>query len=702
MNELWNNGGDTLVYLHNNPAGPGASFRVDSECFASSRKLVKAAHGQTHTLAQSRQASREFRDQSVADQPMPGQSFAERTGLVPGQTLFPPNGRRVSMDRGSQVSSDRSAQNAEYLTDPPKKDIHLCLPQPLSVDPKNGPVAANSDDQELLVTVRNLFAFLTGQPLLATARRPTLYFILMHMSSVLSRYEFTNYDGSSMGEEATSRFEQYLNQFRIADVRTSREQTVEAILIGERMKCWDLYNEGFVHAVGKYAEIAAYKSTKTAQISELTRKRLERSNLFLSTRLRNVRDRLEDFDFPGMWAGLANSTSSSESKTIHFKAWKAAFQGMRKHVMDYYKHKYGHWPPKAKSKKNNFEESGLNRLLLKSVYQDLCDLYDALADRSNLTTRHVELPPEEEDPSESLQRALRRLLGEYDQSIPPIQPPIPFDVPWIPSLTSTRRGFDQLDQRKQKKESLKKLKDSEINTALMQSYNRELMKPTPFLEAFFAYERRLAQNKCIEEIADQRIGQWLFMYAVIQALPLVVIDAPGLKYTEGVEYFLSEFAKESPPWLPQSRQQRTTWRIPGSDTMVDMPAASVEHSLDAIYQRSHCWTVAREWAGPDAAAATTATQYDIPEEELLPPVIPSVGHSRNNSAGGSPDRNNRLSQGSFADRRLSMGVGLEQLPLPSGVSPSGSRPTSVYDPSKNFNSILGLQDGQGKDGKKKK
>ena len=372
--------------------------------------------------------------------------------------------------------------------------------------------------------------------------------------------------------------------------------------------------------------------------------------------------------------------------------------------MDYYKHKYGHWPPKAKSKKNNFEESGLNRLLLKSVYQDLCDLYDALADRSNLTTRHVELPPEEEDPSETLQRALRRLLGEYDQSIPPIQPPIPFDVPWIPSLTSTRRGFDQLDQRKQKKESLKKLKDSEINTALMQSYNRELMKPTPFLEAFFAYERRLAQNRCIEEIADQRIGQWLFMYAVIQALPLVVIDAPGLKYTEGVEYFLSEFAKESPPWLPQSRQQRTTWRIPGSDTMVDMPAASVEHSLDAIYQRSHCWTVAREWAGPDAAAATTATQYDIPEEELLPPVIPSVGHSRNNSAsaGGSPDRSNRLSQSSFADRRLSMGVGLEQLPLPSGVSPSGSRPTSVYDPSKSFNSILGLQDGQLKDGKKKK
>lgn len=631
-------------------------------------------------------------------------SFAERAGF-PGH-LSLPGSRRVSADRGRQLSADRSTSSGqpEFFADPPERDIHLCLPQPLSIDPSTGSIAPNSDDQEVLVTVRNLFAFLTGLPLLATTRRPTLFSILMHMSNILTRYEFTNYDGSSLGEEATSRFEQYLNQFNIGDVRTSREQTIEAILLGERMKCWDLYNEGFVHAVGKYADISNYKSLKTGQISELSRKRLERSHMFLSTRLRNVRDKLQDFEFPGIFAGFANSTSTSESKTIHFKTWRVAFQGMRKHVLDYYKHKYGHWPPKARSKKNNFEESGLNRLLLRSVYQDLCDLYDVLADRSNLTTRHVETAMEEEDPSESLQRALRRILGEYDRSTPPIQPPIPFDVPWVPSLSSTRRDFNQLDPRKQKKECLKKLKDSEINTALMQSYNRDLMKPTPFLEAFFAYERRLAANKCMEEIADQRIGQWLFMYAVIQALPLVVIDAPGLKYTEGVEYFLSEFSKESPPWLSQtSRPQRTTWRIPGSDTMVDMPAASVEHSLDAIYQRSHCWTVARIWAGPEAAAATTAPQYSLAEDELLPPVMPSVGqHSRSNS-GGSPDRK-RLSSSSYADRRLSMGVTLEHLPLPSGVSPTQSRPTSVYDPSKSFNSILGLGDGQadGKGGKKKK
>ncbi len=51
-----------------------------------------------------------------------------------------------------------------------------------------------------------------------------------------------------------------------------------------------------------------------------------------------------------------------------------------------------------------------------------------------------------------------------------------------------------------------------------------------------------------------------------------------------------------------------------------------------------------------------------------------------------------------------MALGLEQLPLPAGVSPTGSRPTSTYDPTMSFDKILaaGVDGGAGgKKGKKK-
>ena len=679
--DLWDEEGDTLVYLHNRSSGAGASFRVDSASFASSRKLVQAAHGDTHIVTgHSRQSSLQHRDIDERQH----RSFAEH---AQGLTATGPTSPPASWQGSNRSSSIGARSYNDYFDESPRKrDIHLCLPQPLQADHTTVQTQVTGEDVETLVTVRNLFAFLLGRPLVATARRPSMFTIFMHMAEILHRYAFTNFDGSTVGEEAASSFSRYIEDFRLADVRSSREKTIEAIILGERTKSWNLYNEGFVHAVGKYDDIVAFKSPKLYQISEVTRKRLERGSLFLSTRLRNVHGRLDDFDFPSLFAGIANSTTSSESKVIRFKAWKNSFLSMRKHVIGVYKQRYGAWPPKARSKKNEFGESGLNRVLLRQVYQDFCDLYDVLVDRTSFTTRHVEIPSEDEpdEPHELSPRALRRILSEYDRSTPPVQPPIPFDTPLLPSLSSTRRGFDTLDPRKQKKESTKKLRDSEINTALMQSYNRESMKSTSFLTEFFAYERKSAHGRSIEELADLRNGQWIFLYAVIQSLPLLVIDAPDLRYTDGVEYFLSEFSKESPPWMRQDHRQMTTWRIPGSDTMVDMPAASVEHSNDAIYQRSHCWQVAQQWAAPTAIVAVTSGS-GVPEGELLSPVAPSVAES----PAGSRSPSKRLS---------SMPLGLEQLPLPSGVglSPGGSRPTSMYDPSKSFDAILGLQYDQNK------
>ena len=517
------------------------------------------------------------------------QSFMERTQhLTLNAPNLSPTERPESSTQGSVKGSRSISDYFEEL--PIRRDIHLCLPLPLQVDLADATSLPSSEDVETLVTMRNVIAFLACQPLVATLKQSSMFIIFLKIADVMQRYDFTNLDGSTLGEEVAGNFARFVQEFGLADVRSSREKTIEALILGERMKSWDLYNEGFVHAVGRYDDINGLRSPKFRLIADLTRKKLERANLDLYTRVRNVETRLQDFDFPSLFAGIANSSTSSESKIIRFKDWKSAYMSMRRHIMSLYKHQYGAWPPKAKSKKNDFEESGLNRLLLRELYKDFSDLYDILVDRTSLTTRTADIPSHDpDDPQEPVPRALRRILDEYDRSTPPVQPPVPFDTPRLPSLFNTRRGFDTLDLKKQKKESVKRLRDDEINKALMQSYNRESMKATPFLEAFMAYERRTAHGKSIEEIADLRYGQWIFMYAVIQALPLVIVDAPGVRWTKGVEYFLCEVPKGSPPWVRESASQKqSVYRIAGGSAMVTLPADVVEHSVDGIYRRSHC------------------------------------------------------------------------------------------------------------------
>ena len=643
---------------------------MDSSTFASSRKLVQAAHGGAQDLR--RQQSSDWQQHS----------FVERVQHLTVNAPASPPVSRPGSSHGSSSKGSRSV--SDFLDEPTRRmDIHLCLPMPLQADLSNPQARPTSEDIETLISIRNVFAFLLGQPLVATKTASSMFTICLKIADVMQRYEFTNLDGSTLGEDAASSFARCIQEFGLADVRASREKTIEAIVLGERMRSWELYNEGFVHAVGKYDEIVKMKSPKFYLIADVTRKRLERAHLDLLARLRNIQTRLDDFDFPSLFAGFANSTTSSESKVIRFKEWKNSYMSMRRHVMNSYRHRYGAWPPKAKSKKNVFEESGLNRLLLQEVYRDLSDLYDILVDRSALTTRSMELrsPDGQEDSQGPTPRALRRILDEYDLSTAPVQPPVPFDVPRVPSLSTTRRGFDALDPKRQKKETMKKLGDDEINNALMQSYNRDSVKSTPFLESFMAYERRSAHGKSIEDIADLRHGQWIFMYAVLQSLPLLVVDAPGVKWSKGVEYFLCEVPRGSAPWITsESSSLKQSWYgIAGGSGMVSLPADVVEHGVDGIYRRSHCWQAAEKWAGYSEIAKIP--QPGLPFDKLLPPTMPSQPGSR----AGSPE-----------PRRASMTLGLEQLPLPPGVAPSGARPLSMHDPSKTFGAILAQRDGVGK------
>ncbi|KAL6705635.1 hypothetical protein ACN47E_006582 [Coniothyrium glycines] len=669
--ELWDDAGDTLVYLFPRTSNKGPSFRIDSSVYAASQLLTRLVHGTLYSDAPFELADR-------ASRPVSSEPYAQQS-------------RTASPDQ-SQIGSSDGSKGSRALSDAVDDDYtekHLYMPIALSSDNAFTPQEPqlNTKDTDTLVSYRNFFAFLIGQSLVATDRHSEIFDVFLRIADILSHYAFSNVDGSTFGEVAASSFECYVDELALADVRHSREKTIEAIVLGEKLRSLSVYTEGFVHAAGKFDSIKAIESPKFDMVSPKTATRLARASMDLDNREAIINGKLKDFEFPNIFSGIMNSAMSSEGKLVSFKKWKAAFMSTKSFIMDYYKTKYGSWLPKAKSKKNNLTVNGLNRLVLLDIYRDMAGLYDLFVDRKNLTIRTADgfLTEQEGDDIESVvHRALRKVLSEYDRSTPPVQPPIPFDLPLYPSLGS-RTG----DPKKDSKARSKKLNKDEIAKLLKQSHNPDAEQQTPFLEAFRQFEFRQATGANLDDLWDLRTGQWLFIYAVIQSLPMLVIDAPGVRFTEGVEYFLCEVPRSGVPWAREdtTTARRTWFGVAGGAQVVSLPTDIVEHGVEGVFRRSHCWKRAQQWAADDTLLNVAMQEMNATATPLPPPpglLDPTGAGARSRSHSPSGDRR----------RESVMNLGLEALPLPPGVAPPSAnspllRPVSSSDPSKTFDAILG-------------
>ncbi|ORY13864.1 hypothetical protein BCR34DRAFT_561477 [Clohesyomyces aquaticus] len=691
VTELWDEQGDTFIYLFPRTSGKGPSFRLDSSIYGASQYLTRLAHG--HLYSESAHPNTQLPDRTL-----------RRTSAA----NFPTS-RNASPDPSVPESSSDGSKGSRTMNDAVEDDhseTHLFLPIALSID--NSPVGAGggeprltSKDVETLIGYRNFFAFLIGQSLVATEKNAGMFEIFLRMADILQHFQFSNVDGSTFGEVAASSFDAYVDELNLADVRASREKTIEAIVIGERMRCMSLYTEGFVHGVGKFDELKALDHPKMQLISHKTLNRMGRASMDLDSRVQNINVKLKDFDFPALFSGLMNSDTSDERKVIRFKNWRQAFMEMRTFTHNYYKSKYGSWLPKARSKKNSLTTNGLNRLVLRDLYEDMSCLYDLLVDRTNLTTRTADGFTSEDAGSDFesvVCRALRRVMSEYDRSTPPVQPPIPFDLPLYPTLGGLKMDYPSGDYKKDAKARSKKIKGDDMVALIRPSHNADSEKQLHFLEAFRQFELKHGNGKTVEELIELRTGQWLFLYAVLQSLPMLVVDAPGVRFTDGVEYFLCEPPKSGVPWTREDTNQARTWfGVAGGSQVVNLPAHIVEHGVEGIYRRSHCWKMADLWSQNDAML--NAAVHETMDSAPLPPPPNFLGPdaARDPSRSNSPDRR----------RESVMNLGLEALPLPAGVAPinpmAPPRPVSSNDPSKTFDAILGSNDiPQQKPGKKKK
>lgn len=709
MPELWNSeDGNCLVYLFPRTSGKAASFKVDSSVFGSSPTLTKLAFGDIY--------SNEGLAAGGDRRQIPLDGRAAQLSLNDPST--PPLTPKRGLANSSSTSSRDSRGRFSNFSD--SQETHLYMPIRLSSDgavqTPETPDSKESDgshyeDLQTLVDYRNFFAFLCGQSLVATERRSSFFGIFMTIAGILKSFQFTNVDGSTYGEAANSSFEAYVEELGLADVRASREKTIEGIVLGERLKSVSLYNEAFTHAAGKHQDLLALKSPKLNMISPVTQNRLTRAAMDLDKRVASIREIMTDFDFPFLFSGIMSSKTSIERKEgVRFDAWKEHFLGMRKFMLGLLKQRYGDWPPKASSKKNSLETSGLNRVVLREVYRDLSSLYDLLVDRHDLTSRTIDGINLGEERDVPVVRGLRAVLSEYDRSTPPVKPPMPFDLPKFPTLKTTRSDFGN-DAKKDTKALHKKVKDDEIQEILQASWNNDAPR-TPFVDAFREMEKRAAHGCNILEIEDLRIGQWIFMYVILQALPMLAVDAPGLKWTKAVEYFLCEAPRSGVPWADPNAAgagagKRTWFSVGGGGgQVVSLPSDLVEHGVEGIYRRSHCWVMAERWceANPILSSALQMQQNagGAEHDELGLPAPPS-----GNDLLRPDSRNSNRS----SKRYSSLGLGLEALPLPNGVNPGGGAPSSherprtpahLVDASKTFDSILGNNANPAGKGKKKK
>ncbi|KAI1814606.1 hypothetical protein GGS20DRAFT_547656 [Poronia punctata] len=652
--ELWNESGDVLVYLDAKGSGGSPSFKVPA--FTINNSLV-------------------FADLIEAEMTSPSSTGRERARSFTGRDNL------SVLDATRRVQSPPLAPPAyEHLGD---ADTRLYLPVSMS-----SPGQRCEADMERLVSIRNMFAFLTGQPLVATKAQPNLFSVFLNISNLLKEFEFTNSDGSTYGEAVEASFSFFMEQMALADVRHSREKTLESLILGERMRSMELYSEAFAHAVGKYPAMRDLRSPLWEHLSPSSRQRLERAHLELVSRQNGVNNRLEAFEFPALFSGTANSTSSSQYKDVKFNSWRKSFGRMRQFVIGYYKNSFGSWPPKARSKKNPFTESGLNRQVLKILYSDFCALYDLLVDRESLTTRVIDQSAEDvaNDYQNARGSAMRKILTEFDQSSPPVLPPIPFDLPKLPDMASVQENFHDLPPKEQAKLD-RGLQEYQVILILNKAYDFDTVSlRIPFLEQFKEFELKEAKGKTAAEMADHRLGYWLFLYVIIQSLPMLVVDAPGLKYTEGVEYFLCQPVKGSPPWIEDAPAVRKRWyEVAGGGGLVELSEDAVQFGIEGVYHRSHCWLAAKRWehgdlSGPPPPLDEGLSPLGAPQPVFqdMDPAVSSSPHlmPRSESPLNGPPGHAIRSRGTSpaGGYRSSIALGLEPVSLPTdGHSRSASR-----------------------------
>lgn len=470
----------------------------------------------------------------------------------------------------------------------------------------------NDAEQSLqrYIDARNLVAFLCGERLVASWSRQLPFDIFSKLFVMLN---LTDVERNPDDQKAVNRlrmaeeiFQTYIEELELDDVSNDDSAIIEGLILGEKWRSVRLFHEAYIHAAGRWDELDHHPGIK--MVSKVTTVRLDRAWMNLhQIRMVNILLRIPNFEFASVWVG--------EGRYSDYKGWRGGYDRMRSLFMNQMKATFGSWPPKAgKHGKGEFdlEHGGLNRIVLRKLYEDGCRIYDLTVDREWLGGERINFEsPSKNESVDFVERDKRhravmgKIFAEFDKCSAPVQPEMPFNQPLIP--------YRPEGPAKKKKLSIfskssKRIKAEEINGVLSRSYNMDILEQTSeinIVKAFMQMEREFGTGKMIDDLISARRGAWIFLYCLLQSLVIAVIDAHGLRHGDGVEYFLCEYVKGLAPWEKNAmkRQSRMTgmWTTAPDGSLMNAVGSTPElgsHPDDEIeltYRRSHCWIVSEEW-----------------------------------------------------------------------------------------------------------
>ncbi|KAL7268276.1 hypothetical protein RUND412_009109 [Rhizina undulata] len=607
--ELWFPDGDTLIYLADRPApprnpqglykppAPQPSFRVRSSVLRATESPFLIA-----TL-----------EESSRDQPPSSQAF-HADPISPTSMDFEYLQRSRTRDHPVSPTS----MDSEYLQRPRTRDHQP--PHTLSTgDGEEGiqyrlyfPAPMGAHKTATLrhhLTTRNFFAILfdrclvgitLGQALLDLVERTDLYltpttlsydYVDRGLSEIESPYGA--FIGSPRDNDpkiwnlSTQRFiMEYLRRREFDDVRNWPEGAAGLVVWAERAATSSAYlgggnlgmggiealwREGFVHCTGMLSKLEG--GGEWREISPITKALIDRASLEIQVRVANSDQRLSSFGFADMWP-----VTSAGVPPARF-----AFDKFQKFLIRHYHDRFGAWPPQT-------TDGRLSRMVYVQLQNDFAALYDYLVDRdaswSPPNLQRGQNTPRIFKPGNQIFRAdddnlpFTDILIAFDDRHN--YPHIPHPFPLVPEAVAARRiqappatstRFFHPASARRDSAAAASAQEKAAALSLSESTNIESLLLTStsnlLVDAFARYEK--TQQHEIDP-HDARKGRWILIYGIIQTLATVAVDAPGVRWKEGVDYFLCAKLRGTPPWR-------------GGD----------DFGEERCQFRSHCWTVPRTW-----------------------------------------------------------------------------------------------------------
>ncbi|KAI1393044.1 uncharacterized protein F4822DRAFT_149139 [Hypoxylon trugodes] len=574
--ELWDPNGDVLVFFGRKGQlpRPNPSFRLSSH-------IIEATESRFLLTLLREGSTEEDYDTRMFTPPSP-------IGAPP---MLRPHGAHqhlgYNLGRNGQptppVSEDTSLADSEGQI-----SYEMYFPTP--------PNLSKLEAHRHAITTRNVFALLYHASLVG-------FSLLQALSDLLAR--LTAY----MPQEADNvgTILKYLSARGIDDARNDPDIAVSILAWSETPEVrWEEgWCEAFVHCAGMYSRLEACADFRS--ITPITRALLERACLETQLRVQAAEERLADYSFDDIWL--------SNNQPVCGDARDSA-ERLRQFFINYYAKIHGDWPPpETNARTIEGEEMWLTRTLAREMQKDFGALYDYLVNRDIVwdesetrSSRKWMMVSESNKPfkPDSIVLPLTDMLIEFDNRmrfphIPHPYPLVPESItPPSPPSSASSRDRSRKDKNIMNINTTRYGADDRINERRAQLAYTEATNiyilgsdftQSDLIENFVKFEKT-DQVGAVDPFVARR-GRWVLIYGILQTLASVSVDAPNVRYKDGVSYHLSPRFKgtKAPPWKGASA-----------------PAAEACHEL------SHCWLAPRAWqnsaSGGESADSDTSNSGD--------------------------------------------------------------------------------------------